>query len=48
MSDDDRPEEWAPEDEPAGEWNDCGHDRAKVDDVECPECGADLSAIEED
>jgi hypothetical protein len=30
-------------DEP--EWNDCGHDRAKRDDIECPECGADLAAL---
>ena len=33
-------------DEP--EWNDCGHDRAKRDDIECPECGADLAALDDE
>jgi hypothetical protein len=30
------------------DWNDCGHDRAKPDDIECPECGADLAALDGD
>lgn len=27
--------------------DDCIHDRAKADDLECPECGADLALLDD-
>jgi hypothetical protein len=39
--------EVTPSDNPDGESNDCSHDQARDDDVECPSCGAELLADDE-